>query len=119
MEITEVRVALHESREKRLKAYATLTFDSYFVVRNIKIIEGKNGLFVAMPSRKPKVTCSKCAFKVELGGALLHAVRQCAASSGGATGGIRVDGGPSAPGHRASDHGGVSTVPPAHGARRV
>ncbi len=90
MEITEVRVALHESHarppgppfakagagsagegragEKRLKAYATLTSDSCFVVRNIKIIEGKNGLFVAMPSRKPKVTCGKCAFKVEFGG---------------------------------------------------
>jgi stage V sporulation protein G len=67
MEITEVRVAVRESGEKRLKAYATVTFDNCFVVRNIKIIEGKNGLFVAMPSRKPKVTCGKCAFKGELG----------------------------------------------------
>ena len=78
MEITEVRVALRETSshapgdaragEKRLKAYATLTFDQCFVVRNIKIIEGKNGLFVAMPSRKPKVTCEKCGFKGDLGG---------------------------------------------------
>lgn len=88
MEITEVRVALHESSaripsqpgpgagagsegrigQKRLKAYATLTFDGCFVVRNIKIIEGKNGLFVAMPSRKPKVPCGTCAFKVDAGG---------------------------------------------------
>jgi len=68
MEITEVRVALHESQQKRLKAYATLTFDRCFVVRNIKIIEGKNGLFVAMPSRKPKVPCGTCAFKMDIGG---------------------------------------------------
>ena len=68
MEITEVRVALRESSEKRLKAYVTLTFDHCFVVRNIKIIEGKNGLFVAMPSHKPKVACGRCHFKNELGG---------------------------------------------------
>ena len=75
MEITEVRVAVRESQsqfrsgtgEKRLKAYATVTFDNCFVVRNIKIIDGKNGLFVAMPSRKPKLTCGRCAFKGEMG----------------------------------------------------
>ena len=68
MEITDVRVALRESPEKRLKAYATLTFDHCFVVRNIKIIDGKNGLFVAMPSHKPKVACARCNFKNDLGG---------------------------------------------------
>jgi len=68
MEITEVRVTLRENPEKRLKAYATVTFDHCFVVRNIKIIEGKNGLFVAMPSHKPKVTCGRCQFKNDLGG---------------------------------------------------
>ena len=82
MEITEVRVALREpvasgvpssvgdgrGGERRLKAYATLTFDNCFVVRNIKIIEGKNGLFVAMPSRKPKAVCPSCGFKGEIGG---------------------------------------------------
>ena len=77
MEITEVRVALRESREsrglhgageKRLKAYATLTFDHCFVVRNLKIIEGRNGLFVAMPSLKPKVACARCQYKNDLGG---------------------------------------------------
>ena len=67
MEITEVRIALREESEKRLKAYATLTFDQCFVVRNVKIIEGKNGLFVAMPSHKPKVTCGRCHFKNDLG----------------------------------------------------
>jgi stage V sporulation protein G len=68
MEITEVRVALRDVPEKRLRAYATLTFDGCFVVRNIKIIEGKNGLFVAMPSHKPKVACSGCQFKNDFGG---------------------------------------------------
>jgi stage V sporulation protein G len=68
MEITEVRVALREGGEKRLKAYATLTFDACFVVRNVKVIEGKNGLFVAMPSHKPKVACGGCRFKNDLGG---------------------------------------------------
>ena len=71
MEITEVRVTLREgptrpgqpegrAGEKRLKAYATLTFDHCFVVRNLKIIEGRNSLFVAMPSHKPKVACTRC-----------------------------------------------------------
>ena len=68
MEITDVRVALRESPEKRLKAYATLTFDHCFVVRNVKVIEGKNGLFVAMPSHKPKVSCAQCHFKNDFGG---------------------------------------------------
>lgn len=36
----------------KLKAYASVTFDDCFVVHNIKVIEGKSGLFVAMPSRK-------------------------------------------------------------------
>ena len=79
MEITEVRVALRESLtpsgaaearpgERRLKGYATVTFDRCFVVRNIKIIDGKNGLFVAMPSQKPKVVCTRCHAKVDAGG---------------------------------------------------
>ena len=79
MEITEVRIALREGGgrmgaeeprggERRLKAYVTLTFDHSFVVRNIKIIDGKNGLFVAMPSHKPKVVCVRCHFKNDAGG---------------------------------------------------
>lgn len=67
MEITEVRVSLRESEGKRLKAYATITFDNSFVVRNIKVIEGNNGLFVAMPARKLKQFCPRCGKKVDLG----------------------------------------------------
>lgn len=63
MEITEVRVFLKEGQDKKLKAYATVTFDNCFVVRNIKVIEGQKGLFVAMPSRKMKESCPKCRFK--------------------------------------------------------
>lgn len=68
MEITEVRVSLREGDGKRLKAYATVTFDNSFVVRNIKVIEGNSGLFVAMPARKLKQFCSRCGKKVDVGG---------------------------------------------------
>ncbi|HQO57236.1 MAG TPA: septation protein SpoVG family protein [Candidatus Omnitrophota bacterium] len=67
MEITEIRVFLKEGQDKKLKAYTTVTFDDVFVVRNIKVIEGANGLFIAMPSRKVKSPCSKCSFKNEVG----------------------------------------------------
>ncbi|MCH9024351.1 MAG: septation protein SpoVG family protein, partial [candidate division Zixibacteria bacterium] len=50
MEITEIRVTLKD--EERLKGFANITFDSSFVVRGMKIIEGNTGLFVSMPSRK-------------------------------------------------------------------
>lgn len=66
MEITEVKIFLKDSPDKKLKAYATVTFDSAFVVRNIKVIEGKSGLFIAMPSRRIKEFCPKCGFKNEL-----------------------------------------------------
>lgn len=50
MKITEVRISL--CNEDRLKAFANVTFDDEFVVRGLKIIEGRNGLFVSMPSRR-------------------------------------------------------------------
>ena len=67
MEITEVRIFLREGADKKLKAYATITIDNAFVVRNVKVIEGNKGLFVAMPSRKLKGACSKCSFKNDAG----------------------------------------------------
>ena len=66
MDITEVRIILKDSQDKKLKGYATVTFDNVFVVRDIKVIEGGAGLFIAMPSRKVKHACPKCAFKNEL-----------------------------------------------------
>lgn len=67
MEITEVRIFPKEGQDKKLKAYTTVTFDNAFVVRNIKVIQGSNGLFIAMPSRKMKNSCPKCGFKNEVG----------------------------------------------------
>ena len=52
MEVTEVRV--FPVNEDKLKAYATVTFDDCFVVRDLKVIHGNSGLFVAMPSKKRK-----------------------------------------------------------------
>lgn len=66
MEITEVKIFLKDSPDKKLKAYATVTFDNAFVVRNIKVIQGANSVFIAMPSRRIKQPCPKCAFKNEL-----------------------------------------------------
>jgi len=63
MEITEVKVVLKEGPDKKLKAYATITLDNCFVVRNIKVIKGNKGLFVAMPSRKMREACPKCHYK--------------------------------------------------------
>lgn len=55
MEITEVKVfprGASETEDQKLKAYVSITFDNVFVVRGLKVIDGKNGLFVVMPSRK-------------------------------------------------------------------
>jgi len=52
MKITEVKV--FPVNEERLKAYVTITIDDAFVVRDLKIIKGNEGLFVAMPSKKRK-----------------------------------------------------------------
>ena len=52
MEVTEVRITL--MNEEKLKAYVSVTFDGCFVVRDLKVIQGSYGLFVAMPSKKMK-----------------------------------------------------------------
>lgn len=53
MEITDIRIRKVEA-EGKLKAYVTVTFDDSFVVHNVKVIEGDNGIFIAMPSRKTR-----------------------------------------------------------------
>jgi stage V sporulation protein G len=53
MEITEVRV-FPVNNEERLKAYVTITIDNVFLIRDLRVINGNAGLFVAMPSRKMK-----------------------------------------------------------------
>lgn len=63
MDITEVRIKLMEDSEDRLRAFCSITFDECFVVRDLKIIEGSNGPFVAMPSRKLTTRCGRCGNK--------------------------------------------------------
>lgn len=53
MEITDIRIRKVNANGK-LMAYVTVTFDDCFVVHNVKVIEGEDGLFIAMPSRKTK-----------------------------------------------------------------
>ncbi|HVJ81923.1 MAG TPA: SpoVG family protein [Planctomycetia bacterium] len=66
MEITEVRIKLMEDNHERLQAFCSVTFDNAFVVRDVKIIEGAKGSFVAMPSRKLTDRCSHCGYKNHL-----------------------------------------------------
>ena len=66
MEITEVRVKLMEEPGERLQAFCSITFDDSFVVRDLKIIEGATGPFVAMPSRKLTAHCPQCGCKNHL-----------------------------------------------------
>lgn len=51
MTITDVRIR-KIAAEGKMKAIVSITFDNEFVVHDIKVIEGQNGLFIAMPSRK-------------------------------------------------------------------
>ena len=66
MEVTEVRVKLINSPEDRLRGFCSVTFDNSFVVRDLKIIEGNSGPFVAMPSRKLTDNCGNCRTKNHL-----------------------------------------------------
>ena len=66
MEITEVRVKLMDYPDDRLQAFCSVTFDNCFVIRDLKIIEGSNGPFVAMPSRKLTAHCGRCGCKNHL-----------------------------------------------------
>lgn len=66
MQLTEVRVNLCGSGAGRLKAFCSLTFDNTFVVRDVKLIDGPDGLFLAMPSRKLCDHCPRCGEKNHL-----------------------------------------------------
>lgn len=66
MEITEIRIKLMEDSEDRLRAFCSITIDNCFVVRDLKIIDGSNGPFVAMPSRKLTGHCQRCRHKNHL-----------------------------------------------------
>ena len=69
VEITEVRIKLMEDNSgsnERLQAFCSITFDDSFVIRDLKIIEGAKGFFVAMPSRKLTDRCTHCSTKNHL-----------------------------------------------------
>ncbi len=66
MEITEVRIKLMEEPNDRLQAFCSITLDGSFVIRDLKIIQGSRGSFVAMPSRKLNDRCPRCGNKNEL-----------------------------------------------------
>ena len=67
MKITEVKVKRTEDKKnERLRAFCTITIDGDFVIRDLKIIEGAKGTFVAMPSRKLVDRCPSCGGKNHL-----------------------------------------------------
>ena len=66
MQISEIRVKLVEDPDEKLQAFCTVTFEHEFVVRDLKIIRGPNGPFVAMPSRKLTDRCQACGGKTHL-----------------------------------------------------
>lgn len=63
MNVTEVRVKLMASPQDRLMAFCSITLEDSFVVRDLKIIQGDSGAFVAMPSRKLMDRCPQCSNK--------------------------------------------------------
>ena len=66
MDISEIRVKLVDQAQERLKAFCTVTIDRSFVIRDVKVIEGPRGPFVAMPSRKVMDRCGNCGGKNHL-----------------------------------------------------
>ena len=63
MDISEVRIQLVPDRSDKLRAYCSITIANAMVVRDLKIIEGLKGVFVAMPSRKLTDRCARCGGK--------------------------------------------------------
>jgi len=66
VDVSEVKIKLMGDNDDRLQAFCSITFDGEFVVRDLKIIEGQKGLFLAMPSRKLTTKCARCSNKNEL-----------------------------------------------------
>ncbi len=64
--VTGQLIKLMEDSEDRLRAFCSITIDNSFVVRDLKIIDGSNGPFVAMPSRKLTGHCGRCRHKNHL-----------------------------------------------------
>lgn len=66
MNITEVRIKLLDNQPDKLRGFASITVEDCLVIRDLKIIEGTNGLFIAMPSRKLCDRCRSCGCKNHL-----------------------------------------------------
>ena len=63
MNITEVRIKLLNNQADKLRGFASITVEDCLVIRDLKVIEGNNGLFIAMPSRKLCERCHSCGCK--------------------------------------------------------
>ena len=66
MKISEIRIKLMDETSDRLRAFCSVTIDDCFVIRDLKIIDGVSGPFVAMPSRKLTGNCNRCHHKNHL-----------------------------------------------------
>ena len=66
LEITDARIKLMEKTEDRLRGFASIVLSDTLVIRDLKVIEGNNGPFVAMPSRKLCFHCKTCSSKNHL-----------------------------------------------------
>ncbi|MDC1142032.1 SpoVG family protein [Planctomycetota bacterium] len=66
MTVTEVRVKLAAEDDDKLLGYCSITLNNSFVIKDLKIIQGDNAPFIAMPSRKITDKCNKCGYKNHL-----------------------------------------------------
>jgi stage V sporulation protein G len=66
MEISEVQIRLNDRVGDRLRAYCSITLDNEFVIRDLRVIDGPHGPFVAMPSRRLVAGCVRCGQKNHL-----------------------------------------------------
>jgi stage V sporulation protein G len=66
IEVTEVRVKLAAEDDDKLLGYCSVTLNNAFVIKDLKIIQGDDSPFIAMPSRKITDKCGKCGYKNHL-----------------------------------------------------
>lgn len=66
MDITDIKVKLMGDRDDKLAAFCSITIDDSFIIQDLKVIRGPQGIFVAMPSRKLTDKCPRCGGKNHL-----------------------------------------------------
>lgn len=74
MLVTEIRVKLSNDHNEKLLAFASIVFDKVFVLHDIKVINGRNGKFIAFPDKKITYPCPECEFPNSL---LSHYCNSC------------------------------------------